>query len=172
MEPTISTVGDQMPKTGTLIKTTRKKLTHSVGCVGKFQLTSTGDHPFSGIFSSGTDLGIMRISVAAEPDPSVDNIIPAMSLKFLRDGIDSANVVLSNYIDGQSSWNMFATDWSNHIGASHELYLKTLCRHFMSVTRTCEAVGISDIASYNLNGTAVDDIVFPYQLRFSPTDAV
>ena len=41
-----------------------------------------------------------------------------MGLKFLRDGVDSANLVAMYSVDGQESWNFFKNDFSNHIPES------------------------------------------------------
>lgn len=41
-----------------------------------------------------------------------------MGLKFLRNGIDSANLVSMYAIDGQpNDWNFFSNSFFNHIGA-------------------------------------------------------
>ena len=111
----------------------RKKLIHSVGTVGKVMLISTGNHPFTGAFT-GTNTGIVRISLALEPVPSVKNIAPGMGLKFFRDGIESASLVAMYSVDGQDSWNIFANDWSNHIGRSSAISTMALANHFSSVS--------------------------------------
>ena len=56
-----------------------------------------------------------RLSLALEPDTSKLNTAPGMGLKFLRDGMDSANLVAMYSVDGQESWNFFKNDFSNHI---------------------------------------------------------
>lgn len=38
-----------------------------------------------------------------------------MGLKFLRDGVDSANLVAMFSVDGQPSWNFFENDWTTII---------------------------------------------------------
>ena len=53
--------------------------------------------------------------MALEPDTSKLNTAPGMGLKFLRDGMDSANLVAMYSVDGQESWNFFKNDFSNHI---------------------------------------------------------
>jgi hypothetical protein len=47
---------------------------------------------FTGLFQLA-DFGIARLSMAAELNPAVDNTVPALSVKFLGFGIDSANFV-------------------------------------------------------------------------------
>ena len=59
-----------------------------------------------------------RLSLALEPDTEKLNTAPGMGLKFLRDGVDSANLVAMYSVDGQESWNFFKNDFSNHIPES------------------------------------------------------
>ena len=59
-----------------------------------------------------------RLSLALEPDTEELNTAPGMGLKFLRDGMDSANLVAMYSVDGQDSWNFFKNDFSNHIPES------------------------------------------------------
>jgi hypothetical protein len=130
MVPSFSTPGDEMPK-GQLYGT-RSKYIHTVGSVGKVKLVSTGNHPYTGIFK-GADHGYARLSLAAQPNPKALNTGPGMGLKFLRDGIDSANLVAMYSVDGQESWNFFKNDFSNHIPAAGAALLP-LAKKFSSAT--------------------------------------
>ena len=47
MEPTFSTIGDEMPST---LWGTRKKYIHTVGVVGRVQLNVDPSNPFTGMF--------------------------------------------------------------------------------------------------------------------------
>ena len=95
MNPTFDTKGDALPSglTGT-----REKYIHSVGVVGKVKLVpvSTEDSQFSGIFK-GADFGLIRLSCALAP---TDYLAPGMGLKFLRDDMDSANLVSMWSVNG------------------------------------------------------------------------
>ena len=95
MKPTFETPGDDMP---CYWDGCRNKDIHSVGTVSKvkFQVASS---PFSGIFK-GADYGLMRHSTAAPYSKLKNNFAPGVGLKFLRDGVDSANVVGAFAIDG------------------------------------------------------------------------
>merc|ERR1712215_37840 len=97
-----------------LISFQRKKYIHSIGTVGQVEWRNLGDHPYTGIFEGATQ-GIVRFSLAKEPSTSSRNTAPGMGLKFLRDGMDSANLVAMYSVDGQESWNFFKNDFSNHI---------------------------------------------------------
>lgn len=129
--PTFNTPGDEMPK-GSLYGY-RSKLIHTVGAIAKVKFTSNNNHSYTGIFE-GADFGYARLSAAIEPNPSVQALAPGMGLKFLRDGIDSANLVAMYSVDGQDTWNYFANDFSNHIPASTTIATYTLGAHFSSQT--------------------------------------
>ena len=108
--------------------TSPAKVIHTVGVVGRVEWRDLGGHDYSGIFkgaqhglarwvsvSSTTSASFPRLSLALEPDTSKLNTAPGMGLKFLRDGMDSANLVAMYSVDGQESWNFFKNDFSNHI---------------------------------------------------------
>ena len=97
MDPTMHTVGDEMP--GGTLYGTRSKLIHTEGVIATVQLKSTGKHPFTGLFA-GADYGVFRMSAAAKPDIKVKNLTPGIGLKFLRDGKDSASLVAMYSVDG------------------------------------------------------------------------
>jgi len=57
-----------------------------------------------------------------------------MGLKFLRDGVDSANLVSMWSTSGQpGDWNFFSNDFFTHIGAA-EGALKVLAKKFETET--------------------------------------
>jgi hypothetical protein len=65
---------------------------------------SVNGHPFTGMFLEG-DHGIIRMSLAGKPtistkDPTKNLMVPAIGLKFLRDGMESANIVGINTVAG------------------------------------------------------------------------
>ena len=96
MMPTMTTVGDEMPKA---TFGTRSKYIHTQGAIATVKLTNIGQHPFTGIFE-GADHGVVRMSVAEQPDTTYLNLKPGIGLKFLRDGIDSASLVAMYSVDG------------------------------------------------------------------------
>ena len=115
MDPVFDSKGDEFPCTSTGC---RQKDIHSVGNVAKVKFVANGASSgvYSGIFGDSADYGLIRLSVAAGwPDPSVLNLKPGMGLKFLRDGVDSANLVAMYSVDGQPSFNFFENDWTTII---------------------------------------------------------
>ena len=65
MLPSFETKGDAMPL-DVLGFSTRSKIIHSVGVVGKVLFKPFGGSPYTGIFK-GANSGIIRFSSAAEP---------------------------------------------------------------------------------------------------------
>ena len=125
----------------------RNKTIHSVGNVGKIEWVDLGNHPYTGIFKGG-DAGYVRMSSAAPVDTKTPNIKPGMGVKFLRDGVDSANFVAMFSVDGQDNLNFFANDWSNHIPDPHDKTLIPLEIRFKTATKYIQTVGLSDMAAY------------------------
>lgn len=92
----------------------RNKTTHGKGNVGKVEWISLKNHNYTGMFKGG-DTGYIRTSVLGEVNlnPVGDEayMIPGIALKFLRDGMDSANTVARvNSRKGQRSYNWFDSE--------------------------------------------------------------
>eukprot|EP00008_Paramoeba_atlantica_P010210 CAMPEP_0201489676 /NCGR_PEP_ID=MMETSP0151_2-20130828/23286_1 /ASSEMBLY_ACC=CAM_ASM_000257 /TAXON_ID=200890 /ORGANISM="Paramoeba atlantica, Strain 621/1 / CCAP 1560/9" /LENGTH=265 /DNA_ID=CAMNT_0047875353 /DNA_START=258 /DNA_END=1058 /DNA_ORIENTATION=+ len=173
MDPTFDRVADDLPFD-------RKKLIHSVGNHAqiRFVVSDTSRDKYTGIFSSGSLNGIARLSPAAEPDPSNPTecapqcgFIPGMSLKFLRSGIASANIVAMYSLAGQPSFNFFLNNFTNHpYLACDDIYgsLKLLYNKFRTASEWPTTVGLSTLAHYDEAGNVYDPPRFPYQLWFVP----
>jgi len=166
MCPVFRTPGDELPDQGD--GTTRAKVIHTVGAVGRVEWRDLGGHNYSGVFT-GAQHGLVRLSLALEPDTEKLNTAPGMGLKFLRDGVDSANLVAMYSVDGQESWNFFKNDFSNHIPDISFGKKATLGVKFATATRNIRQVGISDWGKYGENGVETANPSFPYRLRFHPT---
>lgn len=168
MCPTFQAKGDELPwEKDLLFYHWRNKYIHSVGTVGQVELRNLGNHPYTGVFE-GTSQGIVRLSFAKKPDPASNVTTPGMGLKFLRDGMDSANLVAMVSVDGQESWNFFKTDFSNHIPPAGPALIP-LAIKFSTATTNVQQVGLSDFGRYGELGNEVEDPKFPFKLRFHPT---
>merc|ERR1712045_850735 len=152
MCPTLRAPGDELPwEEGIIQDGTRYKYIHTVGAVGQVEWRNLGGHSFSGIFTGATK-GVVRFSLAKEPSPPALNTAPGMGLKFLRDGVDSANLVAMYSVNGQESWNFFKNDFSNHIPDISFAKKASLGVKFATATRNIRQVGISDWGKYGENG--------------------
>jgi len=164
--------GDELPfEDGIITDGTRWKLIHSVGTVGKVEWRDLGGHSYSGIFTGATN-GFVRFSLAKEPAPPALETAPGLGLKFLRDGIDSANLVAMYSVNGQESWNFFKNDFTTHIGPGG-LELLPLQVKFSEATNYVQYSALSNWGQYGEDGVEVtDSMLFPYMLRFKPSGEI
>ena len=94
-----------------------------------------------------------------------------MGLKFLRDGMDSANLVAMYSVNGQDSWNFFKNDFTTHIGPG-DLDLLALFVKFSEATNYVQQVALSDWGRYGPDGALAESMSFPFMLRFKPSGEV
>ena len=125
----------------------REKFIHSVGVVATAEWRSLGSHGYTGVFT-GSQHVIIRMSLASQPDPQQLKTTPGIALKFLRDGVDSGNMVAMFSVDGQQSWNFFRNNFTNHIPSFQSPALFPLGAKFATATRNIQQVGLSDMARY------------------------
>ena len=157
----------------------RKKLIHTVGVIAQGELVVDPSNPYTGVFE-GVNNVLIRLSIAKQADftkttaaEALDNFTPGMSLKFLRDGLSSANLVAMYGVNGFPSWNFFGRDFSNHIPGAEGLALKAVACKFAQATNHVQTVGLKDMASYNQKGEdRRGDLNFPFKLVFKPTSQV
>ena len=172
MEPSFSGKGDAMPAGA--IYGTRTKYIHSVGAVGKVRFVAESSSPYTGIFK-GADLGLIRLSSAAAPTAdSKSPLAPGMGLKFLRDGIDSANLVSMWSVGGQpNDWNFFSNLFFTHIAAApkERIDLAALFAKFATATDHIQQVGLSDFAMFDQSGSQ-ENLNFPFSLEFAASTDV
>jgi len=160
----------------------RNKYIHSVGVVGRVEFIANPDktiNPYTGVFK-GCSHVIMRLSCAKEPNENMkdpegakDNFTPGFGIKFLRDQVHSGNTVAMFSVNGQSSWNFFKNDFSNHISSPEGVQLKLLEIKFRTATSYTGKAGLMDMAFFDQNGNSDEDTLnFPYKLIFRPTNDV
>eukprot|EP00347_Sterkiella_histriomuscorum_P023568 403334144 len=169
VHPTLNWQSDTVPYDDFWGK--REKFIHTEGVVGAVKFVPAKDlkTTYTGLLSSGADFGFIRFSLggAADPTkPAKGNFGPGFGLKFLRDGVPSSNLVAAP--GGQDNWNFFEFDFSNLIGMPGEPVLSK----FKSATDYPHRVGLMDFAQYDKTGAYVQTPVFPFELVFSPSDAV
>merc|ERR1712029_59516 len=173
MCPTLRAPGDELPfEEGIISDGTRYKYIHTVGTVGQVEWEDLGGHSYSGIFNGGSVNGWARLSQAKEPSPPALETAPGLGLKFLRDGIDSANLVAMYSVNGQESWNFFKNDFTTHIGPGG-LELLPLQVKFSEATNYVQYSALSNWGQYGEDGVEVtDSMLFPYMLRFKPSGEI
>lgn len=167
LSPTVDHYSDFIPYEG-------GKPFHSVGAVATVKFDTSGSNgTFTGIFAGGSSHGMIRLSLALGSRNSA--YVPGLALKFLRNGMYSANVMAMEGIDGQESGNFFERDFSNHITEAKAFTRQLLTRKFARTYEPPGMVGLSDVASFTEQGSPVCpdeesacDVLFPYELIFKP----
>ncbi len=127
----------------------RTKYIHSVGVVGKVKLVLKGANPYTGLFKKA-DYGLVRFSSAAPPSATDLNspLTPGLGLKFLRDNVDSANLVAMKGVNGQpGNWNFFADDFNTIIPTAKGAALIAVATKFATETLYIQEAALSNLAS-------------------------
>jgi hypothetical protein len=155
----------------------RKKLLHTKGNIAKGELIITKSHPYTGIFKGCKNLFI-RLSAGKNPDvtkttakEAYKNFVPGMGIKFLRDGVPSANLQAMFNVAGQDSWNFFEYDFTTSFILPEESNFlgKLIGAKFSTITYNSGSIGIKDLAEYDENGVKESSPRYPYRLIFRPT---
>jgi len=93
-----------------------------------------------------------------------------MGLKFLRDGVDSSNLVAMFSVEGQpGNWNFFANDFTNHIDEATGAATMALSAKFASATKYITEVGLKDMGAIDEQGQQESSNTYPFSLRFAPS---
>eukprot|EP00545_Synedropsis_sp_CCMP1620_P013676 CAMPEP_0119014664 /NCGR_PEP_ID=MMETSP1176-20130426/10148_1 /TAXON_ID=265551 /ORGANISM="Synedropsis recta cf, Strain CCMP1620" /LENGTH=334 /DNA_ID=CAMNT_0006967879 /DNA_START=21 /DNA_END=1025 /DNA_ORIENTATION=+ len=151
-----------------LIPYNHEKRIHSVGQVAAMQFESNGEHPYTGLFQ-GAPYALVRLSLAKKAS-SWQGTIPGLGVKFFRDGMPSANFVAMYSLDGQTSGNFFENDFTTHVNTTSGVATSFMANKFAKVSSPAEAIGLSDIASYTVEGNKVDEPIFPAELILVPNN--
>jgi len=176
MNVSLETEQDDFPKqplTAGLI--TRKKMVHSVGPVVLVRYVPF-PNPFNytGIFETGSDSAIMRFSCAVAPDP-ITMLTPGVAIKFLRDGMPSANAFSMRHFGPQFSWNFFKHDWSNHppdFGVAALPQLVALKVKFNTASSWPFKMGLAPLAEFDQQGNKQPAPSFPYRWVLHPSNRI
>ncbi len=153
----------------------RRKLVHAWGAVARFRFVSTkAASGYTGIYESGADCVIGRLSMATKPTKTT--IVPGLALKFFISGHESVNLQIMNSTDGQKSHNFFEMPFSNIIPLPdsfvtrlvHELFLKAAVA-FGAKDPDPTRLTVEHLAKIQIDGTPVVTPKSPFRLVFKPT---
>jgi len=160
---------DDMPKQHLVEE--RPKVIHSVGAVAEcsFKITNTNTK-YTGLFQSGAKNSFIRISSAKAPDMK-EGIVPGISMKFMRDNVPSGNVFAMYKLSGQTSFNFFLHDLTNHppLFKPTELSEKLLIKQFKTASKWPTMLGLSSMAKFDEQGNESSSPDFPFRIVFHPT---
>ena len=148
----------------------RTKMTHPKGVTTKVVFRPTADTPYTGIFK-GAKHGILRISETVPTDPAVAQTSPGFGIKFLRDGMDSADTVTMFSFDGQPSYNYFKNRWSTHLNEmENECARETIGKKLAETTPHIGAMSVMNWAKHTESGMEESNPKWPFILEFEPYD--
>lgn len=148
----------------------RTKMTHPRGTTAKVAFRPSPDNTYTGIFRGATH-GIMRISETVRTVPDVPQTSPGFGIKFLRDGMDSADTVTMFSFDGQPSFNYFANRWSTHLNEpQNECARETIGKKLAETTDHIGAMSVKNWGEYSEDGTKEENPKWPMILEFEPYD--
>lgn len=155
----------------------RRKLVHAWGVVARFRFVSSkAAGGYTGIYESGADCVIGRLSMATKPTKTT--AVPGLALKFFISGHESVNLQIMNSTDGQHSHNFFEMPFSNIIPPP-DSFLTNLVQSLFR--KAAVALGAKDpapthltvehLAKIQIDGKAVVTPRSPFRLVFKPTVA-
>lgn len=154
-----------------------RKLVHAWGAEARFRFVSSKSaRGYTGIYESGSDCVIGRLSMATKPTKTVT--VPALALKFFISGHKSKNLQIMNSTSGQKSHNFFEMPFSNIIPPPDSFAKRLIQKIFRKAAVAFGAkdpdpthLTVEHLAEIQVDGTAVATPKSPYRLIFKPTMA-
>jgi hypothetical protein len=154
-----------------------RKLVHAWGAEARFRFVSSKSaRGYTGIYESGSDCVIGRLSMATKPTESTT--VPALALKFFVSGHTSENLHIMNSTSGQKSHNFFEMPFSNIIPPPDSLAKRLMQKIFRNAAVAFGAkdpdpthLTVEHLAKIQVDGTTVVTPKSPFRLIFKPTIA-
>ncbi|HXW60832.1 MAG TPA: hypothetical protein VEK06_04765 [Myxococcota bacterium] len=156
----------------------RKKIIHGEGTSikVKFVAANKEGQKYTGIFRSGAESALMRLSYGVPPGNGLAMV--GMAIMFLRDGQKPANVVATPSLDPLPAENIFARDfltavpmpsitWKNYVA---ERSFKGGADSLNRGDLNPRALSLTDLAEMDSFGVIASNPMAPYSLIFRPTN--
>jgi hypothetical protein len=153
----------------------RTKTAHQIGVVAEASWVSAGEHPYTGLFESGAELGVIRLSDSGFLFDDIDESNPSFAVKFLIDGQESANLMFAIDWNQTPGKDFFPKDdegipkaFTNHPRPFED---RDSCERVVQAAKLSQgsafpfSTGTSAMAMFNLDGSEVEKAEFPYELR-------
>jgi hypothetical protein len=154
-----------------------RKLVHAWGAEARFRFVSSKSaRGYTGIYESGSDCVIGRLSMATKPTKTTT--VPALALKFFISGHKSENLQIMNSTIGQKNHNFFEMPFSNIIPPPDSFAKRLMQKLFRKAAVAYGAkdpdpthLTVENLAKIQVDGTTVVTPKSPYRLVFKPTMA-
>lgn len=158
---------DKVKKTGDVAPLGYSKPIHPHGVMAKVRFVPTANNTgFTGLFASGSDHSLLRLSVTG--DPNDRGFAPGLAWKAFVDGQPSKNVSALYTLSGQgNNHNFFANELSQYVSTEANETLGTTIL-FSAVTLKPTLLRVDDMAKVNQDGTKVSKPKAPTQIYFVP----
>lgn len=163
---------------GDLMEEGRPKHIHSFGTVAQVAFEPNLDmaQPLTGLFQSGAEHGLLRLSLA-EP-PHGGNYKPGIALKLFRNNYPAANILAMPSLDGQQNANLFFHDYRTELDcpafslktAVLSYFFQGALKHLGQQNGQIRALSCGDLAIICEAGEFCDEPNAPYGLLFEPTE--
>lgn len=162
---------------GDTLEKDRLKLLHSFGTNVRIAFEASRESVFSGIFSSGAEYGILRLSLAVPPKKGI--IVPGIAIKLFVDNHESLNILAIYSLEGQKEANLFTHPfstmvdpprWNDPIGKIVNFTFGRGLREagFSSISSTT-ALSNYHLASISADGIKMMSSAPPFKLVFKAT---
>jgi len=160
------------------IKKNRVKSMHAQGLVAKVRWQPVPNNGFTGIYATGSDTVVMRISETQNLYEGASGLTPSVAFKFLIDGEDSRNIFGMNSFRQGKSWNFFENPLTNRVltreefaemdESVDEIMKDTMFKKMVEANGSPFATAVAIIANRNNDGTSNSkkETEAPYELVF------
>jgi len=148
----------------------RQKLIHARGSMAPVIFNITAPTKFTGLFQTGGDSCLARLSVAV--NPSSGAFTPGMAIKCFRYKNPSGNIISMFSLDGQGdNWNFFQNEFSNIISEPKNQALKLLEKLVFNRASDCATwLSLRQWSVVDQEGNETANPVWPQQIFFVPGD--
>ncbi len=134
--------------------------------MAKVRFVPTANNGYTGLFASGSDHSLLRLSVTG--DPADRGFAPGLAWKAFVDGQPSKNVSALYTLSGQGgNYNFFANELSQFVQTEANETLGTTIL-FSAVTLKPTLLRVDDMAKVKQDGSAVSSPKAPTQIYFVP----
>ena len=151
----------------------RPKTTHTQGVVAKVEWVPVeNDLGYTGIYDSGSDTVILRLSETNNLSEATTGLMPSMALKFLLNGRKSENILAMHSMKPTDSWNFFENPMSNRVEPFDPkedfIEFQTVHKKMSEGSKCPYATATGGIARVNNQGVGLPKKAAstPYELEF------
>lgn len=154
----------------------RLKTTHTQGLHAKIEWIPIPGQPFSGIYESGSDTAIIRLSEATNLTEESEGLTPSVAIKFLVDNRWSVNLFgMASFMpnEGLEAWDFFGMPLKSAVKAfdpeDQDIETKTKLKKIIEGSTTPFATAIGEAAFLNNEGQRIHrkTVNVPYEVSYT-----